>query len=930
MTVSPGESSASSGCSMKKLKGFLILSGLALLTGCGGKNALISSGQSGVFVQSIALSPLNPSITLTVPPAQPTTQPFVATATPNIGNPFDITKQVSWSAADNTVATVGENGVATAMGSGRTYISLAYTDPASGKSFNLSTILTVVPQLTSISVGPASAQIAAGTSQQYVATGNYNDKSTADISSQVSWSSSQPVATISGSPGTQGLATGVDPGNTNVTAALGTVTSNQASLTVSGAHLLSLALSPSNPTIPLAAREQITATGTFDDGTTQDLSRNVSWSTLQNPSKVSHISATGVATGLGLGTETITAQSPAGPSASTVVNVDESSVSAINVLSVPMVMQRGDQTPQPVLANGTKQQMRAIATFKDGSSLDVTAIEGVSWSSTNPSVATVDAATGLMSTVGPGLASITAALGSKQGSTSLTVLNAPLQSLSVGPNNASVPQGGVQNVVAIATFLAPDQFTLFQQDVSNAASWSVDANATLGYVNGLQELATGSSSGTANITASFATPGGTPAQASTPLNVTSGQLASISIVPGSAAVPMDGSRQFLATGNFSDGTLEDLSLIASWSSSDDAITIVSPFGFTAANGPGQTDVSAGLVDPISGSTITGSGQVVVNPAALARIDICAATVSNPIQNCPPLDPPQQQPPPSLGNQTQFGLVAIGTFTDGSRQDLTDAVHWSSQDPGFTTASDDPGIPGIATGVGHRGVLSGNAAGTATINASSPPISGSTIVEVSSATLQNLTIKPANGIVTLGQPQQLKVVGTFSDGSSQDVTSSVQWLSLNPDIAIVNPGGLAYTTGRGIANVLESPGSLVVSGGYVSVTMVNPSPTAVFSWGVGTVFQFQGLTVSSGDVSMLNNTPFTILNVFNPSDPNHIQRCQPGQNCTIQFSPSFLPADGTYAVTGGSGQASALITATMNVVIDSVLTPVSGSTTLTVQ
>src|SRR5215471_8100241 len=139
---------------MINLKILLVAGALCLLTACGGKNSLVSGGQSQVFLQSIVMTPSNPSISLTVPPAQPATQPFDAIATPNIGNPFDITKQVSWSTADGTVASIDKNGVATAVGSGRTYVYLNYTDPASGKTFSLATILSVVPQLTSIAVSP--------------------------------------------------------------------------------------------------------------------------------------------------------------------------------------------------------------------------------------------------------------------------------------------------------------------------------------------------------------------------------------------------------------------------------------------------------------------------------------------------------------------------------------------------------------------------------------------------------------------------------------------------------------------------------------------------------------------------------------------------------------------------------------------------------
>jgi hypothetical protein len=636
-------------------------------------------------------------------------------------------------------------------------------------------------------------------------------------------------------------------------------------------------------------------------------------------------------TGLGLGSETITATAPSsGISASTGITVDESSVAAISVIPVGMVMFPQAQSPVPVMANGTAQQMRAIATFKDGSTLEVTGIQGIAWSSTDTAAATIAPDTGLMTTTGPGSTSVIAALGSQQGSTSVNVLTATLQSLVVAPTNAQVAQGGIQNVVALATFLAPDNITLFQQDISNAAAWSSDADATVGYVNGLQELATGVATGTANISANFTIPGGSAAGGTATLNVSSAQLGTISLIPGSAALPQDGGRQFRAAGNYTDGSQVDLSLLATWGSSDDAITTVSPFGFTSASGPGQTNISASFLNPVTGTPVTGAGSVVVNPAALARIDICAATVSNPIANCPPLDPVSPPPGISFANQTQFGLVAIGTFSDGSRQDLTDAVRWSSANPDAASVSNDPGIPGITTGVGRRGVLTGGVqGGTANITATAGGVSGSATVSATSATPQSLAITPANGIVALGIPQQLKVTGSFSDGSKQDVTASVQWSSLNPDIAIVYPGGLAYTTGRGTAGVSQDPSSLVVAQGLVAVTMSNPSTTSVFPWPIGSIFQLHGLTVSSGDVSLLNDTPFTILTESDPA--NSQQPCKPGLECVIKFAPAVpQPATGTYTVTGGTGQASALITATMNIIVNSVLTQVSGSTTLTVQ
>ena len=74
--------------------------------------------------------------------------------------------------------------------------------------------------LVSVTVTPANASIAAGTQQQYAATGTYSDGSHQDLTSSATWTSSAPsVATIAGG----GLATGVAAGSTTIQAASGAI-----------------------------------------------------------------------------------------------------------------------------------------------------------------------------------------------------------------------------------------------------------------------------------------------------------------------------------------------------------------------------------------------------------------------------------------------------------------------------------------------------------------------------------------------------------------------------------------------------------------------------------------------------------------------------------------------------------------------------------
>lgn len=76
---------------------------------------------------------------------------------------------------------------------------------------------TVSVTLTSIAVTPANTSIVVGDTQQFTATGTYSDETTSVITTEVTWSSSNPaVATVSTT--TPGLVTGVAAGTVTITA----------------------------------------------------------------------------------------------------------------------------------------------------------------------------------------------------------------------------------------------------------------------------------------------------------------------------------------------------------------------------------------------------------------------------------------------------------------------------------------------------------------------------------------------------------------------------------------------------------------------------------------------------------------------------------------------------------------------------------------
>ena len=129
--------------------------------------------------------------------------------------------------------------------------------------------------LTSIAVTPANPSIAKGKTEQYAATGTYSDGSTQNLTSQATWTSSNPsIATVS----TAGLATAVAAGSTTIQASLSGVNgSTGLTVTAAGATLQSIAVTPANPLIAKGMTEQFTATGTYSDGSTQNLTSQATW-----------------------------------------------------------------------------------------------------------------------------------------------------------------------------------------------------------------------------------------------------------------------------------------------------------------------------------------------------------------------------------------------------------------------------------------------------------------------------------------------------------------------------------------------------------------------------------------------------------------------------------------------------------------------------
>src|SRR6202167_318888 len=419
------------------------------------------------------------------------------------------------------------------------------------------------PTLSSISVTSTNLTIAAGTTEQFTATGNYADGSTKNLTASVTWSSQNPnAATISPAGMAKAVAAGTSKieatiaGSASVRAAATNAASGGVTgstiLTVTSATLVSIAVTPANPSIAKGTTEQFTATGTFSDNHTQNLTGSVTWTS--QTGGVATIAAGGLATAVTTGMSKIQAAS-GGVSGSTTLTV--TSATLVSVAVTPA---------HPSIAQGKTEQFTATGTFSDNSTQNLTG--SVTWTSQTTSVVTITAG-GLATGVATGASQIQAASGAVDGSTNLTVTAPTLVSIAVTPANPSIAKGKTEQFTATGTF--SDSST---QNLTSTATWSSVTTTVATITAG--GLATGVATGTSTIKA---VSGGITG--STILTVTSGtaSLQVLVVSPQNPAIADNSAKQtFTATGHFSDGTTQNLTDSATWTSSSTGVATVSTAG----------------------------------------------------------------------------------------------------------------------------------------------------------------------------------------------------------------------------------------------------------------------------------------------------------------------------------------------------------------
>jgi uncharacterized protein YjdB len=411
------------------------------------------------------------------------------------------------------------------------------------------------------------------------------------------------------------------------------------------------------------------------------------------------------------------------------------------------------------IANGTSHAFGALGVYSDGGQRPIAG--QVTWASSDTGVATVSAV-GQATGASPGMTTISATMGSVSQNVKLTVTNATVAAIAVAPSTRTIEPLTREPFTAVGIY--SDATT---QVVTPYVTWG-SSNTGVATISNTSPIGVASAlaGGTTNISATSGVVSGT-----VPLLVSSSTLTSVTLTPGTSTMAIGSTSNFRALAHYSDGGSVTVGTDVAWQSSDPTVASINAQGSITGLKAGTTTITATLGGQSATATMT------VEPVTSIAITPATLTVA-------------------AGTFLRF--TATGTLQDGTTQDLTPSVTWTSSSAAVGIMSNVPGSFGGAIGV---------TPGTATIGAVLNGVVGSSQATITGATLTSITLTPATPTVALGGSQQFKAVGHFSDSSNETITPQVVWTSSDVTVAIVDTNGAATPSGSGTTTITATMGGV---------------------------------------------------------------------------------------------------------------------------
>ena len=606
-----------------------------------------------------------------------------------------------------------------------------------------------------LQITPTQAEVIAGEPAQFRAV-LVGEDSAQDVTAEAEWA-------VQGGPGAQIVAPGRvrtepdRPGEWTVLAAFEGLEA-EAFLVAYGAteNLVDIAVQPDAIDVPEGFDARVTAVGLYDNGGSRDLTAVVEW-TSASPRvfSVGNGDRGGVVSGLAAGSGQVVAELDGvqGVGEVTVVGVELESLEIVpRSVTIPV----DDQT-----------QLRALGQFSNGDLLDVTG--QVTWGSDDTGIAAFSRGEpGRVAGINGGTTRVTAELDGVLAEATVTVTEAEVVQLSITPPVIVTPAGGDVRLRASAVFSND-----VAVDVTTEALW-VSGDGRIAEIRQVGDTIRleAVSAGTTTIRATY---GGVTASAS--VTVTPAVLQSLAVTPAALSMPAGNTRQLILVGTYSDASRSNLTLQATWTTSNAAAAIVGNLdqaGIVTARAHGATTVTARF----EGRTV--DVAVTVTDAELVAIQV---------------QPPRASVP--AGDEVQ--LTCFGVYSDNSLRGLTEDAAWSSESPSIASVSNAPG---------RRGAVTGVALGDARIRARFEGFEDTGMVEVTDEVVTTVFVLPGQGLIVAGRAQNFNAFAVYSNGATQVVTQEAVWTSNRSAVAQVsNADGT-----RGRVSGIE-PGQATISAAF---------------------------------------------------------------------------------------------------------------------
>lgn len=401
---------------------------------------------------------------------------------------------------------------------------------------------------------------------------------------------------------------------------------------------------------------------------------------------------------------------------------------------------------------GFPQQLEADAVLDDGRVVRVTTHEALTWSSSNPDIATVDAK-GMVTGRKSGRVVITAKGNNANGSvvsdsSEMTIQEMVISTLRISPQDKVIAKGLVQSYQAEVLMTDGQTFNVTKHP---ALTWSSSESSVATISNTLDDKGQAKALGLGEtVIMAKGQFEGKEYTASTSLGVKNAAVVRLDVTPKQAFIPIGLEIGFSASALLSDGSVQDVTRWVNWSSGDPSSVAVGNSdddkglarGLALSSKP--VDIHASL--QANGQNYTGVAALTVTDATVVALHVLPKEVTLPV-----------------GFVQDYRVDA--ELSDGSVLEVTknDAISWTTNDSSIATV--DNGI--------HKGRVTANDIGEVSVTAtgivSGQAYTDTVLLKVSAAVVTELEITPTTSRIPVGLSQTFKAIAVLSDGERQDVT-----------------------------------------------------------------------------------------------------------------------------------------------------------------